>query len=85
MKPLFDYSSTAFIDRNYSMGKIFLMQYEAAKKQYANGKKALVILNTYHGYTHIPAFQPLPARDLVYSAAEMIRKSLSANRYRYLY
>ncbi len=49
LRPLFDYSRTAFIDHNYGMGKNFVMLYEAAKKKYPNGKKALVIQNIYHG------------------------------------
>ena len=73
---LFDeYSEYGTIDRNVIMGKHFVRFYEYAKKRNPNRKKALVILNTYHGYIRIPKYIPLPTLPDIYSTGEYIYKT----------
>jgi len=63
------------IDRNSLMGKAFANAYDQAGYHHPEKKKALVILNTYHGYTRIPTFFPHPEEPTVYSAAAYIYKT----------
>lgn len=63
------------IDRNAIMGKHFLLAYVDAKYQHPNKKKALLILNSYHGYTRIPTYLYLPTEPLIISSAEYIYKT----------
>ncbi len=63
------------IDRNQVMGEHFILAYERSKRQNKKKVKALVIMNTYHGYTRIPAYLPLPTKPFIYSTAEMIYKT----------
>jgi hypothetical protein len=63
------------IDRNAVMGKHFVLAYVDAKYLHPNKRKALVIMNTYHGYTRIPAYLPNPAEPFIYSTAEYIYKT----------
>ena len=63
------------IDRNAVMAKHFISAYIDAKYQHPNKRKALVIMNTYHGYTRIPAYLPNPAEPFTYSTAEYIYKT----------
>jgi len=70
-----DMMETNVIDRNRIMGKHFIKAYGNSKSNNPNKKKALVILNTYHGYTRIPTFLPLPSMPTVYSTGEYIFKT----------
>lgn len=63
------------IDRNVIMGKNFIKFYEFAQRRNSDRNKALVILNTYHGYSNIPEFLPLPTQPEINSAAEYIFKT----------
>ena len=63
------------IDRDMIMGKNFVRSYERAKKENPDRKKALVIQNTYHGYTRIPTYLPLPTKPDIYSTGEYIYKT----------
>jgi hypothetical protein len=63
------------IDRNAIMGKHFVSAYLDAKYQHPNKKKALVIMNSYHGYTRIPAYLPDTTEPFTYSTAEYIYKT----------
>lgn len=63
------------IDRDYNMGKHFVTAYEYLKNKNPSRNKALVILNSYHGYTRIPTYLPLPTKPDIYSAAEFIYKT----------
>ena len=58
------------ISRDLIMAKHFIKKYH-----HSNKKKALVILNTYHGYTHIPKYLPYPTEPSIYSVAEYIYKT----------
>ena len=70
-----DYTDNNIIDRDLQMGKHFVKAYSYLSNKYPNKKKALVILNVYHGYTRIPTFSPLPTRPDIYSSAEYIYKT----------
>ncbi|MDR0604233.1 MAG: hypothetical protein LBG80_08040 [Bacteroidales bacterium] len=63
------------IDRDVIMAKHFIEKYDQEKHINSNKKKALIIMNTYHGYTRIPKYQPHPTRPLIYSTAEYIYKT----------
>jgi hypothetical protein len=63
------------IDRNMIMAQHFIGQYVENKHFNPNKKKALVIMNTYHGYTRIPKFLPRPTEPSTYSTAEYIYKT----------
>lgn len=63
------------IDRNVIMGKNFIEFYEYAKVRNPERKKALVILNTYHGYSNIPEFLLSPSQPEINSTAEYIFKT----------
>lgn len=63
------------LDRNVVMARHFIRAYEDAKYLNPNKKKALVIMNTYHGYTRIPKYLPNPTEPLTYSASEYIYKT----------
>jgi len=63
------------IDRNEIMAKHFISVYEDEKYSNPNKSKALVIMNTYHGYTRIPAYLPKPTEPRNYSTAEYIYKT----------
>jgi hypothetical protein len=63
------------INRNAIMGKHFIYAYLDAKYKHPNKKKALVIMNSYHGYTRIPAYLPCPTEPFTYSTAEYIYKT----------
>jgi hypothetical protein len=63
------------IDRDLVMGKNFVDFYETAILENPHRKKALVILNTYHGYIRIPTYLPLPTEPNIYSAGEYIHKT----------
>ena len=45
------------------------------QKRNPERKKALVILNTFHGYIRIPTYKPLPSIPDIYSAGEFIKKT----------
>lgn len=57
------------------MGNNFIKFYEFAKNRNPERNKALVILNTYHGYSQTPTFLPLPTQPEINSAAEYIFKT----------
>jgi hypothetical protein len=63
------------IERNAIMGEHFVVAYEKAKYHNPNKKKALVILNTYHGYMRIPKIISNPKEPTIYSTAEYIYKT----------
>ncbi len=63
------------IDRNVIMAKYFIRKYDQEKYNNPNKKKALVIMNTYHGYTRIPKYFPDPTEPNIYSTAEYIYKT----------
>ena len=63
------------IDRNVIMGKNFVRFYETVKYRNPNKQKALVIQNTYHGYTRIPTYRDLPTEPNIYSTGEYIYKT----------
>ncbi|MGA3014545.1 MAG: hypothetical protein ABSD71_11000 [Bacteroidales bacterium] len=65
----------AVIDYDAIMGKHFIYAYLDAKYQHPNKKKALVIINTYHGYTRIPEYLPCPTEPFTISTAEYIYKT----------
>lgn len=58
--------------RDQMMGMNFVEFYEKAKKEKA---KALVILNSTHGYKKYPTWLPLPTRPLIRCAGEFINKA----------
>ena len=58
--------------RDQIIGWNFVKFYETVKKERG---KALVILNSYHGYTRIPTYLPLPTRPFIHSAGEFIYKT----------
>lgn len=60
------------IDRNTIMAKNFISIYDQEKYINPNKKKALVIMNTYHGYTRTPKYLPHPTEPNTYSTAEYI-------------
>jgi len=61
------------ISRNDVMAQHFTREYYSERSR---GKvKALVILNTYHGYTRIPEYRPNPSEPSTYSTAQYIYKS----------
>lgn len=66
---------TQVIDRNKIMGDHFVRAYSNSKYNNPNKAKALVILNTYHGYTKIPVFLPFPTMPRTLSSAEYIYKT----------
>jgi hypothetical protein len=63
------------INRNAIMAQHFIKQYVKDKHYNSNKKKALVIQNTYHGYTRIPKYLPLPTQPNTYSTGEYIYKT----------
>jgi hypothetical protein len=63
------------VDRDLIMGVHFVIQYSDDKRINPNKQKALVILNSYHGYTRIPKYLPLPTSPMIYSPAEYIYKT----------
>lgn len=63
------------INRNAIMAQHFISKYFQEKHANPNKKKALVIMNTYHGYTRIPKCIPLPTEPKTYSTAEYIFKT----------
>jgi len=63
------------IDRNAIMAKHFIRKYYMEKYYNPNKQKALVIMNTYHAYTRIPSYLPLPTEPNLYSTAEYIYKT----------
>jgi len=63
------------INRNEIMGKHFIMGYQRSKRNNSNKIKALVILNTYHGYIKTPSFLPLPTMPNILTTAEFIYKT----------
>jgi len=60
------------INRNSILAKHFIRKYSEEKKSNPGKDQALVIMNTYHGYTRIPAYLPYPTEPRVYSTAEYI-------------
>ena len=70
-----DMMESGVVDRNLLMGKHFVNDYMGSKYRHPDKKKALVILNTYHGYTRIPTYLPVPTEPLIYSTAEYIYKT----------
>ena len=58
--------------RDQVMGMNFVESYEKVKKEKG---KALVILNTTHGYKRYPTWLPLPTRPLIRCAGEFINKA----------
>ncbi len=74
-KMFHDMMETSVISRNEIMGKHFIRAYQNSKKNNSNKTKALVILNTYHGYTKTPAFLPLPTMPNILTTAEFIYKT----------
>lgn len=73
MEPQSIYSPV--IDRNSVMAQNFIIKYDREKFTNPNKKKALVIMNTYHGYTRIPTYLPHPTRPNAFSTAEYIYKT----------
>lgn len=63
------------ISRNLVMGQHFVRTYNEEKKQNVNKNKAIVILNTYHGYTRIPTYKKNPSEPFIYSTAQYIYKT----------
>ena len=63
------------IDRNSIMAQHFIIQYDKDKYMNSNKKKALVIMNTYHGYVRIPKYFSYPTKPSTYSTAEYIYKT----------
>lgn len=63
------------ISRNTIMAEHFIKAYSTVKHHNPNKRKALVILNTYHGYTRIPKYIPNPNEPFIYSTAEYIYKA----------
>ena len=63
------------IDRNTIMAQHFIRKYFQEKYRNPNKKKALVIMNTYHGYTRIPKCISLAPEPKTYSTAEYIYKT----------
>lgn len=63
------------IDRNSVMAQQFMKKYDREKFINPNKKKALVIMNTYHGYTRIPTYFQHPTEPKAYSTAEYIYKT----------
>jgi hypothetical protein len=70
-----DMMDSQIIDRNLIMAEHFIHKYDQGKYINPNKKKALIIMNTYHGYTRIPKYLPYPTRPFIYSAAEYIYKT----------
>ena len=68
-------NSYPWMDRDVIMGRNFVNFYESSKRKYPERKKALVIQNTYHGYTRIPTYLPLPTKPDIYSTGEYIYKT----------
>lgn len=66
---------TSDISRNEIMGKHFIRAYQNSKRNNSNKTKALVILNTYHGFTKTPVFLPLPTMRNILATAEYIYKT----------
>ena len=63
------------IDRNVIMAQYFIRKYDQEKYYNPNKKKALVIMNTYHGYTRTPKYLPHPTEPNTYGTAEYIYKT----------
>ena len=63
------------IDRNTIMAQHFIRKYFQEIYLNPNKQKALVIMNTYHGYTRIPQYKPLPTEPFNYSTAAYIYKT----------
>jgi hypothetical protein len=63
------------INRNMVMAQHFIRAYEKARYKNPLKKKALVIENTYHGYTRIPEYIFHPTEPVVYSTAQYIYKT----------
>lgn len=63
------------LERNVIMAQHFIRKYNQEKYYNPNKKKALIIMNTYHGYTRIPSYIPLPTEPSIYSTAEYIYKT----------
>lgn len=63
------------INRNMVMAQHFIRAYEKARYKNPLKKKALVIENTYHGYTRIPEYIFHPTEPVVYSTAQYIFKT----------
>jgi len=63
------------INRNEIMAMYFIRAYNNAKYLNPYKRKALVIMNTYHGYTRIPQYLPNPTEPYTYSTAAYIYKT----------
>ena len=63
------------IDRNTIMAQYFIRKYDQEKHSNPYKKKALVIMNTYHGYTRTPMYLAHPTEPNTYSTAEYIYKT----------
>lgn len=63
------------INRNVVMAQHFIRAYEKARYKNPLKKKALVIENTYHGYTRIPEYVIHPGEPFNYSTAQYIFKT----------
>ena len=57
------------------MAKHFVWIYDEAKYFNPNKRKALVIMNSYHGYTRIPPYLPNPTEPFSYSTSSYIYKT----------
>lgn len=75
LKMFFELMQFNTINRNYVMGENFVSAFESIKKISPDNRKALVILNTYHGYTRIPKHLTLPSKPYIYSTAQYIFKT----------
>ena len=64
-----------WMNRDLIMGKNFVNFYKTVKNENPERKKALVIQNTFHGYTRIPTYLPLPTEPRGYSTGEYIYKT----------
>ena len=63
------------IDRNVIEAQYFIRKYDQEKYYNPNKKKAIIIMNTYHGYTRTPKYLPHPTEPNTYSTAEYIFKT----------
>lgn len=69
------YNLPPVIDRNVIMAQYLIRIYDQEKYNNHNKKKALVIMNTYHGYTRTPKYLPHPTEPNTYSTAAYIYKT----------
>lgn len=70
-----DYQRKNIIDRDLVEGINFVNSYRKVIKNNPAKRKALVIMNTYHGYTKIPNYKPNPTEPFIYSTSEYIYKT----------